>query len=126
MERIEILECRWCDSYFFLCRRCYRGQVYCGQYCRDAARAAQCRQAQQNYMATEKGQERLAAAVAAYRARQRAGLTFSRHGPTTQGAKKSCNRSRSFFQRPTVSSWPKKARCSQCGRLGRAISPLMM
>ena len=122
MEKIEIFECRWCDNYFFLCRRCYHGQVYCRQTCREAARKKQCRQAQQNYMATEKGQERLAAAVAAYRARQREGPIFSKPEPV----KKSCNRSRSFPRVTSMSSWPETARCVQCGRLGRVISPLMM
>lgn len=70
VEQLEIIECRRCYQIFFLCHSCYRGQVYCAESCRVAARIAQHARAQQNYAATENGQERRTAAVAACRARQ--------------------------------------------------------
>lgn len=35
------IECRHCRHWFFLCRRCYHGERYCGKRCRKAARKAQ-------------------------------------------------------------------------------------
>ena len=37
------LTCRWpdCGLVFYICSSCYRGQVYCGDSCRDKARTEQ-------------------------------------------------------------------------------------
>ena len=39
------LTCRWpdCGLVFYICSSCYRGQVYCGDSCRDKARTEQLR-----------------------------------------------------------------------------------
>ncbi len=121
MEQLETIECRWCGEFFYLCRRCYHGEVYCEQSCRDAARKKQCCKAQQNYMATENGQERRSAAVAAYRARQRE----ERIEAVPQSPKTVCNRSRSIPLRSSMSSLPQRACCRHCGRLGQVLSPFL-
>jgi hypothetical protein len=121
MDTLETITCRRCDRVFFVCHSCYRGQVYCQQSCRDEARAQQVRQANQTYMATLKGQERRAAAVEAFRARQRSGLESA--GPPPMPPSE-CNRSRSSVPRSPMASWSQTARCSLCGRPGRVIDPV--
>ena len=49
------IECRWCGKCFCICRRCWRGQCYCSEKCRDAARREAHREAQRRYRKTEKG-----------------------------------------------------------------------
>lgn len=51
------LECKRCHLRFNICRKCYRGQVYCSSECRIAAQLEAQRQAQQKYRGTEKGLE---------------------------------------------------------------------
>ena len=121
MDFLETITCRRCDQVFFLCHSCYRGQVYCQQSCRDEARAEQVFRANQTYMATLKGQERRAAAVLAFRARQRMGVEPAEPAPRPRSG---CNRSRSSAPRSPMASWPKTARCCLCGRLGRVIAPV--
>lgn len=118
MEKIEVLECQWCDSRFYLCRKCYHGQVYCRQSCRTAARKAQCHRAQEAYMSSKKGRERRAAAVAAYRLRQREGLNNSRSRRKTVRR----NRSRYFPFVPSLFLLPAAVQCQQCGCIGRVTT----
>lgn len=50
-------QCRRCGLIFYLCRSCWRGQAYCGDPCRLAARGEKHREAQHRYRQTEKGRE---------------------------------------------------------------------
>ena len=52
---VREIECRRCGTRFCICRRCWRGQRYCGMTCRDTAKQQQHREAQQRYRRTEKG-----------------------------------------------------------------------
>ena len=127
MDFLETITCRRCDQVFFICKSCYRGQAYCRQLCRQEARAEQVQLANQTYLATLNGQERRAAAVEAFRARQRRGLASSGTLPSSGAARTSmsspeCNRSRCSAPRFPVASWPLTARCCLCGRLGRVIA----
>lgn len=49
------IECRLCGIRFCVCRRCWRGQRYCSETCRNAARREQHREAQRRYRRTGKG-----------------------------------------------------------------------
>ena len=49
--------CRWCDLLFCVCRCCWRGQAYCCDQCRLAAKRKLHRQAQRRYRQTEKGKK---------------------------------------------------------------------
>jgi len=45
-----LLLCGWCGAPFAICSRCYWGQRYCCDGCRDVARRKQCREADERYM----------------------------------------------------------------------------
>src|SRR6056297_3456827 len=47
--------CRCCETRFYVCQSCWRGQAYCSDTCRLTARRASHRKAQQRYRQTEKG-----------------------------------------------------------------------
>ena len=51
------IRCRWCGLDFCVCRRCFRGQAYCCDECRLAARRKTHREAQRRYRNTEKGKK---------------------------------------------------------------------
>ena len=51
------IQCRWCEFYFCICRRCFRGQVYCSDECRRAGQLIIKRKAQRKYRQTEKGKK---------------------------------------------------------------------
>lgn len=51
------IECKQCSLHFFLCRRCYHGQVYCCDQCRVIAQKIAHRKAQSKYRTSEKGRE---------------------------------------------------------------------
>ena len=50
--------CKYCGCTFYLCRSCWRGQVYCpGESCRKVCQREMHREAQRKYRHTEKGKE---------------------------------------------------------------------
>ncbi len=51
------LTCRCCSLVFYLCRRCYRGQVYCCAACRKQTQHKSHNASQKRYRRTEKGRE---------------------------------------------------------------------
>jgi len=51
------MTCKWCGLRFCVCRRCWRGQTYCCDSCRMAARDHAHREAQRRYRSTSKGRE---------------------------------------------------------------------
>ena len=51
------IECGWCHLLFCVCRRCFRGQVYCSDECRIAGRRKSCRESQRRYRQTPKGKK---------------------------------------------------------------------
>ena len=51
------IQCRWCELQFCICRSCWRGQAYCCDACRRAAKLKKHRQAQRKYRQTEKGKK---------------------------------------------------------------------
>ncbi len=54
---LKAVSCRWCARIFFICLRCWRGQAYCCDACRQASqREAHCL-AQKIYRQTAKGRE---------------------------------------------------------------------
>lgn len=52
-----LIQCRWCALEFCLCRRCWRGQVYCCDQCRQAAKLLNHCKAQQKYRQSDKGKK---------------------------------------------------------------------
>ena len=51
------IRCKRCGSIFYVCRSCFRGQVYCGDRCRKASQDVAHNKAQRLYRQTEKGRE---------------------------------------------------------------------
>jgi len=49
--------CRWCGASFCVCRRCWRGQVYCSEECGRLGRGRVHREAQRRYRQTPKGKK---------------------------------------------------------------------
>ena len=51
------IHCAWCHFVFYVCRSCWRGQCYCCDLCRLAAKRKSHREAQQRYRQTLKGKK---------------------------------------------------------------------
>jgi len=51
------LECKHCQLGFNLCRKCYRGHLYCSSRCRGEAQLNAHRQAQSRYRTSDKGRQ---------------------------------------------------------------------
>jgi hypothetical protein len=52
-----LIQCRWCDFQFCICRSCWRGHAYCCDQCRRAAKLKNHREAQRKYRQSEKGKK---------------------------------------------------------------------
>ena len=52
---LKELQCKHCKLPFHICRKCYRGQVYCSSRCRDEAQLKAHRHSQRLYRATDQG-----------------------------------------------------------------------
>lgn len=51
------IRCRWCDTCFFICQRCFRRQAYCCDKCRIAGKRHKHREAQRRYRRSRKGRD---------------------------------------------------------------------
>jgi hypothetical protein len=51
------LECNHCKIRFYICRKCYRGHVYCCSRCRSEAQLKAHRKAQSQYRTSNKGRQ---------------------------------------------------------------------
>jgi hypothetical protein len=51
------LECNHCKVRFYICRKCYRGHVYCSGRCRSEAQLIAHRKAQSQYRTSDKGRK---------------------------------------------------------------------
>jgi len=51
------LECKHCKLRFNICRKCYRGHVYCSNSCRREAQVKAHRKDQSRYRTSNKGRE---------------------------------------------------------------------
>lgn len=49
--------CNCCGRIFFVCRRCYRGHVYCSEKCRKTGYLERHRERQKKYQNSEKGKK---------------------------------------------------------------------
>lgn len=57
MVLLREVQCRWCGKVFCVCQSCWRGQAYCSDGCRRAAKCRTHREAQRKYRKTEKGKK---------------------------------------------------------------------
>jgi hypothetical protein len=51
------LECNHCQRRFNICRKCYRGHLYCSSSCRREAQVRAHRKAQSRYRTSDKGRQ---------------------------------------------------------------------
>ena len=51
------LECKHCQLRFNICRKCYRGHLYCSSSCRREAQVRAHRKAQSRYRTSDKGRQ---------------------------------------------------------------------
>lgn len=51
------IRCKFCQCFFHVCRRCFRGQVYCCDFCRIEGKCRKHREAQRRYRETLKGRK---------------------------------------------------------------------
>ncbi len=58
-KKLELVQiyCRQCGLYFSICRKCYRGQTYCSDSCRNKGYRRLHRDAQKRYREKEKGKQ---------------------------------------------------------------------
>jgi len=54
---LKKIVCKHCGSIFYVCRSCWRGQVYCGDICRRITQLKAHRESERLYRQTEKGRE---------------------------------------------------------------------
>ena len=52
---LRVERCVDCEHLFWICRRCYRGQTYCGDRCRGPARAEQAKTARAKHQKSPRG-----------------------------------------------------------------------
>lgn len=51
------IRCQWCDTCFFICQHCFRGQAYCCDRCRIDGKRHKHRAAQRRYRRSRKGKD---------------------------------------------------------------------
>lgn len=120
--QLLIVRCGWCRVYFFICRRCWRGQAYCGNECRRAAKRHAHRKAERKYRRTAKG--RRAHREAERRRRMGIGKkTVADRGSTLEPAKYKMSLSKGeasgglrYFQSRALVG--RRGRCHFCGICG--------
>jgi hypothetical protein len=129
------LECRapGCGRRFWLCRRCYRGQRYCSEACRERGYREHSRARQRRYRRRFEVRRRQAQAAAQYRAchgAERAGesLPAEKGGGARVGAGQESLAAAHFViyaALPAVKPQPYEVvRCERCGRMGKPFLPL--
>jgi hypothetical protein len=108
---LVMLACRRCRTPFFVCRKDYRGQAYCGDPCRAAARVASVRSARTQHERSDAGRLDHRDRQRAYRMRLRARVT-DHASPTMPSPRKiSQPRSEPASRVPVRPSLPTCARC---------------
>jgi hypothetical protein len=116
--------CPWCGARFYVCRRCWRGQAYCGEECRILGRGRVHREAQRRYRQTPKGKKA-----------HRQGENRRRHGLSKKNGKKMDDPSSKglplgfikllsnapVLMVPGGAGFDRSGRCHFCGCRGRVV-----
>jgi hypothetical protein len=129
-----------CGLMFFVCRPCYRGQVYCDDECRRRSRREQRRQANLRYQQDPEVREDQCRRMREYRERKREGEGELESRVIDQSSVIECGLGtigeplvKSEPEPPTGEkpdeppkpSWPERLRgvfCIICGRMGRFVA----
>jgi hypothetical protein len=122
-----------CQSIFYICRHCYRGQRYCSPACRTQARRQQRRCANRRYQQSAEGrldhrdrqreyrQQRSQARVTDQGSLSIVSPTSCGSGParSPQRERNAVEHSRNWSELPGYGY----VRCNWCGRYGRFVNP---
>ena len=108
---LVMLACRRCRTPFFVCRKDYRGQGYCGDTCRAAARVVSARAARMRHERSDAGRLDHRDRQRAYRMRLRARVTDHASPAAPPPRKMSPPRSDPDHQAPFRGGLPTCARC---------------
>jgi len=109
--------CRRCRRQVRVCRRCDRGNAYCGTGCRRLARREQTRRAGRTYQATLKGKLAHARRSKGYRERQKVTHQGSHRSTVPAGWVASETSLAKETHHGQENSSSKEVRCDFCGRV---------
>jgi hypothetical protein len=110
--------CGRCGRQAVICRRCDRGQVYCGPDCALEVRRRNQREARRRYQATDRGRRMHADRSREYRARGR-GVTDQ--GPTPTQQPKTGRAAAKATQSPVTTAARPITACCRCGNPASAM-----
>jgi hypothetical protein len=114
--RIELLLpvflCGRCRRQVVICRRCDRGQVYCGPDCALEVRRRNQREARRRYQATDRGRRMHTDRSREYRAR---GRSVTDQGPTPSGQPGTGRAAAKAAQPPVRIAAGRMTVCCRCG-----------
>jgi hypothetical protein len=100
--------CNHCRQQVIICRRCDRGQIYCGPDCALEVRRRNQREARRRYQATDRGRRMHADRSRTHRAR---GRRVTDQGPTSSRQPETPRAAAMAAQRPAT----KVIACCRCG-----------
>jgi hypothetical protein len=104
------LECNHCNEEFYICRKCYRGHLYCSSKCRREAQLKAHRMAQSRYRTSKKGRQ----AHSRNEKKRRMGKTKKTMADTSTNPLPL-----RVILHPIIQNT--KARCSFCGVYGKIV-----
>ena len=130
--RLRICRNRQCQTQFFICSRCDRGQRYCSLLCRHQARRQQRRCANRRHQQSAEGRADHRDRQRRYRERKRTPVTDQSSISIATPASFECGRAQTTVaprsQAARLPRWPQKQaslwpRCRICGRMSRFVDP---
>lgn len=111
-DALVVLACRRCGAPFFVCSKDYRGQAYCGNICRVAARVVSARAARMRHERSDEGRLDHRDRQRAYRMRLRARVTDHASPAVPLPSKMPPPRSEPTPRAPVRADLPT---CTRCG-----------
>jgi hypothetical protein len=115
--------CDRCRQQVLICRRCDRGQVYCGHDCALEVRRSRQREARRRYQASERGRQMHADRSRQYRARRRCVTDQGRKSATKSQQQSEPAHAAATAAQPAIIN--AVVRASACHRCGRPVSNLV-
>jgi hypothetical protein len=105
--------CGHCRRQIVICRRCDRGQVYCGPDCALEVRRRNQQDARRRYQATDRGRRMHADRSRKYRAR---GRRVTDQGPTLSRQPEAARAAAMAAQPPVMIAARRVTACDRCGK----------
>lgn len=119
------IQCRHCGTIFLICRPCYRGHRYCGEYCQENGYKARRRAARRKHEASTEGRQDHRDRQQEYRNRQKAPASEPLSLPSVPDKAFGCQeyplnpiqttQLRSALREPETTFGIAGAICSRCG-----------